>query len=115
MERLLRTLTNRNTDSLDMHAMPIGDIVALRRDVEARLRRMRKSLRQAKSHPGWDFSKWCKNRVKVQATRAGLSAAISMDLQVIRSEMSQVQRQLDFMVGSSADKRSKNKRGRSRY
>ena len=66
---------------LDFGVMPIGDIIALRKPIDQRLRQVRARLREAKSQPCWGFGVAVKEQGrKLSALRSSLQRELRSDL-----------------------------------
>ena len=112
LERLQRVILKNEARTIDLEAIPISDIIALRKVVETRLRSLRKALREAKQHPAWGFSAKAKGQAKRQDLKRSLSGALAMDMQVMRAELRDLERAVAHWA--KAQMRPKSNSGRSR-
>jgi hypothetical protein len=93
LERLYRQILHGEAPALDFASMPIGDIIKLRQKVEAKLRKLRHELNEAKTHPAWDFSLAPRGRNHRDHLKRSLAAAIASDDRQMRAALSVIQRQ----------------------
>ncbi|MBM4251541.1 MAG: hypothetical protein FJ146_06185 [Deltaproteobacteria bacterium] len=87
LERIRATILKAAKHDPDLTALPISEIMSLRRGVEKKLRQARQRLRAAKDHPAWNFRRYKKNPVRRRALRCSLSAAISMDVESMQARV----------------------------
>jgi hypothetical protein len=114
LERLQRVILKSEARTIDLEAIPIGDIIALRKVVEIRLRSLRKSLREAKQHPAWGFSAKAKGQAKRQDLKRSLSGALAMDMQVMRAELRDLERAITHWAKAQMRPKSHGGRGREK-
>ena len=83
LEVLLQTVTGGTPKSLDLAAMPIGHIMALRKDLERRLRAVKREISAATQDLAWDFC------VALNRPRhlASLRQQVSSDIERERAEL----------------------------
>ncbi len=86
LDSLLESVLKAAKVAPDLSVLPIGDVIAMRRNIEAKLRLTRRQLRSAKDHPAWNFRRLKKNAVRRRALRCSLSAAISMDVEAMQAK-----------------------------
>jgi hypothetical protein len=115
LERLQRVILKGEARTIDLEAIPISDIIALRKVVETRLRALRKALREAKQHPAWGFSAKAKGQAKLQDLKRSLSGALAMDMQVMRAELRDLERAITHWAKAQMRPKSHAGRGRDKH
>jgi hypothetical protein len=63
--------------ALDLDAMPIGDVMTMRRSIETRLRQARARLKEVRQEPSWGFCELASNN---KSALARIRARLEMDL-----------------------------------
>ena len=115
LERLQRVILKGEARTIDLEAIPISDIIALRKVVETRLRSLRQALREAKQHPAWGFSAKAKGQAKRQDLKRSLSGALAMDMQVMRAELRDLERAITHWAKAQMRPKSQAGRGRDKH
>jgi hypothetical protein len=96
LELLHRAVTNSDSAQIRLETIPIGDLMALRRGIEARLRSIGRSLRAAKKHPAWDFSAIRQQPKKLAKLYRDAKQSIEADLEYALAR----RREMEWIVAS---------------
>lgn len=93
LEKLLKTVQHGTTASVDFAAIPISHIMDLRRDVERRLRVLKRKLAAARNEPYWNFQVVRTDPRRLRALYHTIAEEFVMDFSRFKSERSRLQRQ----------------------
>jgi len=109
LESLLKAIDSNSAASFDFKKMPVGEIIALRKDVERRLRAIKKSLTEVRRDPAWEFKKMQGNPRKIASHRREIQGSLQHDLDV----MSRAQQQLHRIISKWEATKSPRKSSKS--
>jgi hypothetical protein len=84
LERLYQKVADSAADADDIKAAPIRDLQALRRAVEANLKRIRQRIRESQKHIAWGFRKIRASKTKLERLRIKIGRDIAHDLMAVR-------------------------------
>lgn len=80
LERLSQHVTKERSATLNLKLVSIGDLIALRKSIESKLRKLRHNVREAKEHPAWNFLEVKKDKRSLLRLRNGAKVKIMDDL-----------------------------------
>lgn len=92
LESLLKAIDNNSAPSFDFKKMAVGEIIALRKDVERRLRSIKSSLTQAKRDPAWEFTKMQANPKKIATHRREIQGSLQYEFDAMSRAQDQLRK-----------------------
>jgi hypothetical protein len=99
LERLYKAVVKEPGDGekkpeFSLDTCPIGEIIALREDMERRLAKLSREVEQLAQHPGWDFSGTRKNERRLRK----LAALVAQEMKSDRVQTERVVSMLEKIV-----------------
>lgn len=95
LERLHQAIVKSGKDAVDLKDSPISDLMALRKTVEANLKRIRSKIRGARKHIAWGFRKVRTNAGKLTKLRRDIGKDIAHDLALVRMRREELEEILE--------------------
>lgn len=94
LEAILIQVTGDKQGVLDLKAVPISQIMDLRRDVEKRLRSLKTRIASARRETAWEFRLLKSKKQQLTVLKKELIFDLESDLREIKSELAHCQRQI---------------------
>ena len=94
LQRLSQIVLKRDDQAIDLNEIPISDIMGLCRSVEARLKTLRRNLRQAKKHPAWGFISGPKTQHKKREIKRTLLQTMAADSRILKIHIEMIEQEM---------------------
>lgn len=116
LEKLLKSVQTQDEReaAIDLSVLPIGDVIALRKDVESRLQALRRDISKAKASPSWKFSWVMRNPIEMDRIFSDIEQVFEDDLVDLATTKAALEDRLNELRGLAPTFRPARSRGRSR-